>query len=129
MQIKLTHRIVQLFLKLSDPVVELVERFLADQTDAAFWKRQRDASPVVQRLRPDRRDGFERRVRSVEQLLAGRQELALGTERVSRLILLLRTERLTNAQPSKAKPSRRHRRPKPFAMHSGQFGLRLLQKC
>ena len=59
---------------------ELFDLIPPDQPETRFRIGQADRSPVGRGLSFEARDGFEVRMPRVEQLLASREKLALGTE-------------------------------------------------
>ena len=109
MLVELFDRFVQLGLERRHLDIEAADVVLPDQPDARLRVGQADSLPEAQNPAPHGRDGLERRMPGVEQLLAGRQKLALGTERVGGLGFLFGGQSLADAKPSEGHPDGGHR--------------------
>ena len=80
---------------------------LTDEPDPRLGVGQADSPPVRDDPAADAGHGLEVGMLGVDQLLAGRQEFALGTERVGGLGLLFGSEGLAGAEPGKRQADRR----------------------
>ena len=121
-------RFVQLGLERRHLDVEAADVVLPDQPDAWLGIGQADSLPEAEHPATHGRDRLERRMPGVEQLFAGRQELALGSERVGGLGFLFRRERLADAEPGERDADRGHRGSQPGAGVGGR-NRRFIEQC
>ena len=120
MPVEIADRLLQVGLERRELQIDRTDVVLADEPDPRLGVGQADSPPVRDNPAADAGDGLEVRVLGVDQLLAGRQEFALGPERVGGLGLLLGRQGLAGAEPGERQPDRRRRGPQSPSGGSGR---------